>query len=280
MKNEKLCFMNRCLFMPQHPGQFKTLILFLHFSFFIFHFSFLNAQTDSLRKAAIERSLQMNDTLSPTFPSKFLQQKPEPEEKPDPVIGINENGRLQVNVKIPGRKRIRWKVPKILYAGQSEFPDPDVSWQRSMVVPGWGQVYNGDSWKLPIIYAGYAATGWYYYDRQKEYKNYRRAYRIRVWERDSVVQPTAADLAFLENENLAAASIDGLRRQRDQLRRQRDYAVLYIGAWHLLSVAEAFVGAHMKSVDITEDISMKVHPGFINLPGRGGVAGLGISVQF
>lgn len=251
-------------------------------SFFILHFSFLQAQTDSLRKEALKRSFILGDTLEPTFPTLLLKKDTLelPEKKKDPLFGKNAEGRLQLNMKLPGRKRITWKVPKIIYAGRSEFPDPDVSWQRALLVPGWGQVYNGDSWKLPIIYAGYAASGWYYSDRQQTYQNFRRAYRIRVLEADEGYVLTAADISFLENTDLVNTTTDGLRRQRDQVRRQRDYAVLYISAWHLISVAEAFVGGHMKSVDITEDISMKVRPGFIPFQGSGGAAGLGILIQF
>jgi hypothetical protein len=281
MKNEK------CSFLPKTFGALlkrKEMLVALYFSFFIFHFSFLHAQTDSLRNAAIERSQQLNDSLKPAFPSNLVKERASidslPAPKRNPFIEKNEEGRLQVNVNLPGRKPIAWKVPKIIYAGASEFPDPNVSWQRSMLVPGWGQVYNGDSWKLPIIYTGYAAAGWYYSDRQSQYQNFRRAYRIRVLESTEEYRLTVADTAFLADNNLTFASIDGLRRQRDQLRRQRDYAVLYIAAWHLLSVAEAFVGGHMKSVDISEDISMKVTPDWIRMPGRSGAVGLGVTFQF
>lgn len=239
----------------------------------------LFAQTDSLRDAAIERTKQQADSASFSIYNHLGATETKKEAK-IPIFGKNEEGRLQLNLKIPGREHISWKIPKIIYVGPSEFPDPDVSWQRSLVIPGWGQVYNGDSWKLPILYAGYAATGWYYYDRQRAYQNYRRAYRVNVIFEQTGEAISEADQAFLISEELDQTTTDGLLRQRDQIRKQRDFAMLYIGAWHIINVIESYIGGHMKSVDITEDISMRIRPDFIPLPQQGGALGLGLAIQF
>lgn len=246
----------------------------------IYGFSF--AQIDSLRRAKLLRgrtlvdTLQRTDTLPQTVP--FVEPS---EKKGNPFVGKNEVGRLQVQFALPGRKPVSFLIPKVLYAGPSEFPDPEVSWKRSLIVPGWGQIYNGDSWKLPIFYAGYTGLGWYYSDRNRAYGAYKRGYRIRVLERRDGIDPTPADLAFLEEEELINTAEDGLLRQRDQIRRQRDFAVLYLVGWHLIQVIESYVGGHMKSVDISEDLSLQISPTYIPIPQAGkGAVGMGLQWRF
>ncbi len=37
--------------------------------------------------------------------------------------------------------------------------NPRKAWVRSAILPGWGQVYNKQYWKVPLIYGGFALLG-------------------------------------------------------------------------------------------------------------------------
>ncbi|WCT13110.1 DUF5683 domain-containing protein [Mucilaginibacter jinjuensis] len=37
--------------------------------------------------------------------------------------------------------------------------NPRKAWVRSAIIPGWGQIYNKQYWKVPLIYAGFALLG-------------------------------------------------------------------------------------------------------------------------
>jgi|GEM_PF-5933273 len=54
-------------------------------------------------------------------------------------------------------------------------PDPDVALRRSLILPGWGQVYNRRAWKVPIIYAGFGGAAYLFIDSQRQYRYYRDA---------------------------------------------------------------------------------------------------------
>jgi hypothetical protein len=46
---------------------------------------------------------------------------------------------------------------------ETDYPDaghnPHKAWIRSAIIPGWGQVYNSQYWKVPLIYGCFALLG-------------------------------------------------------------------------------------------------------------------------
>ncbi|RMG19832.1 MAG: hypothetical protein D6730_20895, partial [Bacteroidetes bacterium] len=168
-------------------------------------------------------------------------------------------------------ERPHWQ--KLLVAGKRPPYDPKVAWQRSLIFPGWGQIYNKSYWKLPIVYGGYVALGFYYNIQNQRYQDFRRAYLYRV---DN--DPNTEDTQY------AGATNDNVRRARDAARRQRDYAILYIAGFHLFQVVEAFVDAHLKNFDVSEDLSFRGEPGSIelHLPGNQvqHIPGISLSIGF
>jgi hypothetical protein len=42
--------------------------------------------------------------------------------------------------------------------------NPKLALKRSAMLPGWGQVYNKQTWKVPIIYAALGITGYVFFD--------------------------------------------------------------------------------------------------------------------
>lgn len=168
--------------------------------------------------------------------------------------------RLYGHLHIPGRRDVDVVFPRFLYAGPTPPYEPEVAWQRGILLPGWGQLYTRSYWKMPLLYAGYAAVGYAYYDRNREYKNFQRAYRIRIWT-DQRLPVSDADRAFFFSDELYFnAPADGLLRRRDEMRRQRDYVVIGIAGWHLLGVVEAYVAAHLKGFDVSNELSLRIGP--------------------
>ncbi|MBC5774858.1 hypothetical protein H8S95_12345 [Pontibacter sp. KCTC 32443] len=130
----------------------------------------------------------------------------------------------------------------------------------SAVLPGLGQAYNKSYWKMPIIYATGGVLAYFYISHNNNYQDYREALLIRVDDDPNTVDKFADSNIYGESRPNGTAN---LKRARDFYRRNRDLTILLsIGAYGL-QVAEAYVHAHMKEFDISDELSLRVQPSII-----------------
>jgi len=123
---------------------------------------------------------------------------------------------------------------------------------RSAVIPGWGQVYNRKYWKVPIIYAALGITAGVFFYNLNTYQDTRDAYTIKY----------TMDTARYDEipDYLQPISTESLRYYRDSYRQAMDYSILvFILLWGL-NVVDAAVDAHLKSFDVSPDLSMRFKP--------------------
>ncbi|TAE52017.1 MAG: hypothetical protein EAZ89_09185 [Bacteroidetes bacterium] len=140
--------------------------------------------------------------------------------------------------------------------------DPEMAWQRSLILPGWGQAYNKSYWKIPVFYAGYAGFIWWIDLNQKQYVRFGDNYLCKL-----EVTPGCT----LDPE-LSRYDAEGLRRQRDTYRRYRDFGIVFMCGWHLVQVAEAYVDAHLNGFDVSDDLGWQFRPS-LSPAGPSGYAG-------
>jgi len=115
------------------------------------------------------------------------------------------------------------------------------------VIPGAGQAYNRKYWKIPIVYAGLTAAGYFLVTNQKNYKDSKRDY-------------LALTDTLESTENLSGKSAAELLLDIDGYRRYRDLSVLALLAWHGLTIIDANVDAHFFNWDVSEDLSLRIRP--------------------
>lgn len=117
----------------------------------------------------------------------------------------------------------------------------------SALLPGAGQLYNKDYWKIPLIYAGAGVAVYFYTNNQTNYRKYRRAYILRL-DNDpgNDTEPT-----------YSAAEIKTLQ---DEYKRWLDLTGLFTAVGYTLQVLDAVVFAHLKEFDISRDISFRMQP--------------------
>jgi hypothetical protein len=138
---------------------------------------------------------------------------------------------------------------------------------RSAIIPGWGQIYNKKYWKLPIVYGALGVTAYIFLDNIQVYKDSRFAYKAKYQasQGDSSLYPKI-------KEEYMPYSLESLRQNRDQFRRYIDYSVLFFVFFWGLNVVDAAVDAHLKSFDVSPDLSLRIKPGYSEMAGTKGIS--------
>lgn len=133
-----------------------------------------------------------------------------------------------------------------------KFHNPKIATRRSLILPGWGQAYNREYWKIPIVWGalGTCAGIWIY--NNTWYHRTRDAYSILV-NKDTANFPNI-------NERLRGLDENSLQNYRNQFRRDRDYSLLWFVATWILNAVDATVFAHLKNFDVSDDLSLQVKP--------------------
>lgn len=134
--------------------------------------------------------------------------------------------------------------------------DPAKATRRSAIIPGWGQAYNHQYWKIPIVYGILAIPASTFVYNNKWYKKTRDAYEIVVNEETSRYDEIDPKLQPLVNDPAS------LQYYRNTFRRDRDYSILFfLLAWGL-NVVDATVFGHLKDFDVSDDLTMHLHPDY------------------
>lgn len=158
-----------------------------------------------------------------------------------------------------------------------EFPDPQKVLRRSLIIPGWGQVTNKQAWKVPIVYGVLGGLTYYSVYLHKQYHDYRAAfYNINPnTPDDNKYGPTPSYIP--ENSNL-----NSLRENRNFYRNRRDLVYVFIGLSYALNAIDAYVFAHLRPFDVSDDLSMKANlrPEFLASQNHKPVPALSISLKF
>jgi hypothetical protein len=160
---------------------------------------------------------------------------------------------------------------KPLNTGEAQIParqalNPRRATLLSAVLPGAGQVYNRRYWKVPVLYGGAFALGYFVNLNHKEY----------LLARDSYLQVRAGKPDYYRGFYNA----EQLVQLREYWRRNRDLLIIVSGVVYLLNIADAAVDAHLSGFDVGDDLSLNAGPAFIPLPGRLPAPGLRISLTF
>lgn len=133
----------------------------------------------------------------------------------------------------------------------------------SACVPGLGQIYNKKYWKLPLVYAGLGTCAGFFFYNVSEYNDARKAYQNKL----------DGDPSNDNNmpEKYRPVDPESIRQYRNGVRQYVDYSVLaFLLCWGL-NVVDAAVDAHLKSFDLSDNLSMHINPFIQPAHGSGGV---------
>ena len=136
--------------------------------------------------------------------------------------------------------------------------DPHKAVMRSLMVPGWGQLYNHRWWKVPLIYAGLGLLGDVVVYNQKYYKMFLKEALLR----EKGIVGTSQN-----NPDLVNVSNDDVVTYTDSYRRDRDLGILgFLGGWGVQMI-DAYIDAKfIRSYTMDNNLSIKVSPGVMGQP--------------
>lgn len=137
--------------------------------------------------------------------------------------------------------------------------DPRKATRRSALIPGWGQAYNREYWKIPLVYGAIAIPTVMFVYNNNWYKKTKFAYEAKY--KAASPDKDSSDLAAIDPD-LQNLSITSLQSYRNSFRRDRDYSILFfLLAWGL-NVVDATVFGHLKDFDVSNNLSMNLKPQF------------------
>jgi len=136
---------------------------------------------------------------------------------------------------------------------EQPFHSPRKAALYSAVLPGLGQAYNREYWKIPLVYAALGITTYTFIINMDSYRTYRNAYRIRM-----------DGNADTRDDFEGRYSDQSLKFLRDGYREYVDYSVLVFVLAYGLNIVDATVFAHLRTFDMTDDLSMKIVPTIID----------------
>ncbi|WPU95084.1 DUF5683 domain-containing protein [Mucilaginibacter sabulilitoris] len=142
---------------------------------------------------------------------------------------------------------------------------PHKAVMHSLMVPGWGQLYNRRWWKVPIIYGGIGLLVSAVIFNQKYYNQDIALARYRK----QGIAPNKGDKYYdiYQLYELYKVPDQSIYSELDGYRRNRDLSILGIlGAWGIQTI-DAYIDAKfIHSYTVDNNLSMKVTPGIMGQP--------------
>ena len=125
-------------------------------------------------------------------------------------------------------------------------PLPGRATLYSALLPGLGQIYNGELFKVPIYWGCLMGSVYFLTNNHTNYKRFKRIYgESSLPDNDSPINGETA------------------KYYRDAYRRYRDYSIVATAAFYLLQVIDANVFAYMHDFEVTDDLTMNIGPAVI-----------------
>jgi Family of unknown function (DUF5683) len=113
----------------------------------------------------------------------------------------------------------------------------------SAILPGLGQAYNKQYWKIPLVYIGLGTTMYFVLDNDKNYNSFRDAYKSRLE-------------GNTNDEYFGRYSSETLERGMKNAKRNRDLSILLTLGVYILNIVEANVSAHLMQFNVNDDLTI------------------------
>ncbi len=130
----------------------------------------------------------------------------------------------------------------------SKWPHAGKATLYSILVPGLGQIYNHEIWKLPLYWGGLATAYHFFSENKMNYERFRLMY-----------------IKYCDEPGYTTVyTKDQVLYYRNIFRRYRDYSILALAAVYLIQIIDANVFSYMHNFEVDDNISLEVQPTVIS----------------
>lgn len=157
----------------------------------------------------------------------------------------NEGNKTMQNVMFATAGAVYWGslMDGVINYSKDDYPNPGKSTIYSILLPGLGQIYNKEYWKVAVYWGGLLGAYHFYDLNSTNYKRYQRIFN------------EASEPGYTGTIPAKTAQY-----YRDIYRRYRDYSILAVAAFYLIQVIDANVFAYMQDFEVNDDLTMNVSP--------------------
>ncbi len=145
--------------------------------------------------------------------------------------------------------------------------DPQRAALLSALLPGLGQVYNKQYWKVPIVLAGMLTFGHFINYNNNVYHGLRNAALLTAKGQPNPYQ------SIISTES-------SLVRSRDVFRRNRDFLIIIGSAFYILQIVDAHVSAHLEEFKVNDKLAFSIEPSIQSTPLLSQAVGVSFVLKF
>lgn len=144
--------------------------------------------------------------------------------------------------------------------------NPKIAIVRSAIIPGWGQATNKKYWKIPLVYGALGTTTYLFFRNVKQYKDSKQAYTL------ATDNDPSNDNQIKQPYYTVRSQPERIKAFRNAVRQNADYCVLFFILFWGVNVADAAVDAHLKTFDVSDDLSLQIKAGYSPMARTNGVS--------
>ncbi len=122
----------------------------------------------------------------------------------------------------------------------------------STFIPGAGQIYNKQAWKVPIIYLAAAGVTYFAITNGKNKNKFKDEYYNRINGRTDL----------LLNDYISYTD-DGIYNLYNAYKSNFQLSIIVGVVFYALQIMDAYVYAHLFNFNLTEDLSMNISPFYL-----------------